>query len=74
MDDTEVRAIRADYDAAQAAADTHRTERLRAARAAGRTVRDLEDLTGWSRETIRRALLSAEAREDIRARRRKTTE
>jgi CRP-like cAMP-binding protein len=70
----DLKAIRTRYETAIATAETERATAIRDALANGRTQKDICDLTGYTRETVRR-ILNPEAAEAVReARRRRTKE
>lgn len=68
--DADLKAIRTRYETAIADAETERADAIRAALANGRTQKDVCDLTGYTRETVRR-ILNPEAAEAIREARRR---
>lgn len=71
--DADLKAIRTRYETAIAAAEDERATAIRAALADGRTQKDISDLTGYTRETVRR-IANPEAAEAIREARRRSKE
>lgn len=67
----DLRAAVAEYKAAIAAATQKRDDAIRAARDKGMRPVDIEDETGYSRETVRQILMTEAEREAFRAKRRK---